>query len=66
MHSTCSESPFKHVLWDIKLKATNKQGKQKFTDTDNRMVATRGKGVGEVKGKRGQIYGDRKRFDFGW
>ena len=40
-------------MWDIKLKATNEQtrktNKQKYIDTDNRMVITRRKaGWGEV------------------
>ena len=36
-------------MWDTKLK---------LTDTDNSMVVAIGKGVGVVKGKGGQIYGD--------
>ena len=56
-------------MWDINLKATNEQtrerNKQKLTDTDNSMVVTRGKGRGIVKGKEGQIHSDR-RFDFGY
>ena len=45
-------------MWDIKLK---------LTDTDNSMVVTRGKGgEGVIKGKGGQIYDDRRWFDFGW
>ena len=45
-------------MWDIKLK---------LIDTDDNMVATRGKGVGVVKHKRGvKLYGDRRRLDFGW
>ena len=45
----------------------NKQEKKNLTDTDNSMVVTRGKRGGRVvKGKRGEIYGDEKRFDFGW
>ena len=58
-------------MWDIKLKVTNKltrkTNKQKLIDIGNNMVVTREKGVGKVvvKGKGGQIHGDRKRFDFG-
>ena len=45
-------------MWDIKLK---------LIDTDKSIVVTRGKGlVRVVKGKRGQIYGDRRLFDFVW
>lgn len=43
--------------------------KQKLIDTDNNIVVTRGKGRWrEVEnGKAGQIlYGDLRRFDFGW
>ena len=36
-------------MWDLKLK---------LIDTDNSVVVTRGKGVGKVKGKGGQIGGD--------
>lgn len=44
----------------------NKQNK--LTDTANSIVVTRGKeGWWEVeKGKRGQIYGDGGRLEFGW
>ena len=45
-------------MWDIKLKATNKENKQKLIDTGNSTVVTRGKGVGGVKGEGGQICGD--------
>ena len=55
-------------MWDIKLKVTNKQtkqaNKQTCTDTDNNMVAARGKGI--VKSKGSHKCGDRRRFDFGW
>ena len=47
----------------------NIQEKQtkKNSDTDNSVVVTRGKGVGEeAKGKGGSINGDRRRLDFGW
>ena len=54
----------------VKLKAINEQiktNKQKLTDTHNSVVVTRGKGSqGVVKVKGGQIYGDGRRFDFGW
>ena len=55
-------------MWDIKLKATNEQDKQKLKDTDHSLVVTREKEVEEevYKSKGGQIYGDRRRFDFGW
>ena len=59
-------------MWDMKPKATNEQtrktNKQNFIDMDNSMVVTRGKKwLGEVvKGEGGQIYGNRKRFDFEW
>ena len=44
----------------------NKTNKQKLIDTDNSLVVTRGKRRRrEVdKGKEGQLYGDRRRFDF--
>ena len=55
-------------MWDIKLTITNEQRqkkKQKFIDKDNSMV---GKGGGKevIKDKGGQMYGDRRRFYFGW
>ena len=31
-------------VWDIKLKVTTKENKQKLTDTDNSVVVTRGRG----------------------
>lgn len=43
--------------------------KQKLTDTDNNIVVTRGKGRWQEveNGKADQIlYGDLRRFDFGW
>ena len=54
----------------MKLKATNEQprktNKQNVVVADNNMVASRGKGVGVVKGKGGEIYCDRRRLAFGW
>ena len=45
-------------MWDIEWK---------LIDTDKSMVVTRGKGGGwVVKGKGGQIYGDKRQFDRGW
>ena len=38
-------------MWDIKLELVH---------TDSKVVVTRGKGVGVVKGKRGQIHGNRR------
>ena len=40
--------------------------KQKLIGTENSMVVTRGEGWGVVQGKRGQMYGEERRFDFGW
>lgn len=54
-------------MWDISLKTTNEnnKNKQKFTDTDNSVVVTKGKRDGRlVKGNGCQICGDQKRFDF--
>lgn len=52
-----------------KLKTTNEQrktNKQKLVDKANNMVVLRSKGVlGEIKSKGGQIYSDRRWFDFG-
>ena len=49
-------------------KQTRQTNKPKLIDTDNSLVVTTGKGVGgEIdKNKGGQIYSDRRRFDFGW
>ena len=46
-------------MWNLKHKA--KQNKNKLTDTENRLVVTRGEGgweMGEM-GKRAQPYSDR-------
>lgn len=43
--------------------------KQKLKDTDNNIVVTRGKGRWrEVENDKGVqiLYGDLRRFDFGW
>ena len=55
-------------MWDIKLKATTKQDKQKLRDTDYVMMVTRGKGGWKEveEGKGGRIYDDGRRLDFGW
>ena len=57
-------------MWDIKLKTTNEQQEKQtkiLIDRDNRMVVTRGKGMGRVvKNEGGQIYGDGRGFDFVW
>ena len=58
-------------MWDIKLKATNKQtnNKTKNNSQTQAVVWQLREGVWKdrvVKGKGGQIYGDRKRWDFGW
>ena len=42
-------------MWDIKLT---------LMDTENNVMVTRGKRVRGSKG--GQIYDDRRLFDFGW
>lgn len=48
-------------MWDITQRATNNNA-NKLIDTDNAMVVTRQKGGLELEaGKRGPIYGDRKR-----
>ena len=39
---------------------------QKFVDTHKSLEVTRGGGWRSSKGKKDQIYGDRRRFDFGW
>ena len=56
-------------MWDIKLKATNEH-KIKETNTHRHRQEYGGDqregGWGTVKGKGGQIYGDGRRFDFGW
>ena len=45
----------------------NKTNKQKSINTDYSMAVTRGKGGEVVKGKLGgQIFGDRRGFDFGY
>ena len=59
----------KNPMWDINLKATNEQARkiQKLIKRANSMVVTRGRECGRViKDKGGQIYGDRRWFDFGW
>ena len=44
----------------------NKQ-ENKNSQAQTTVWVARGKGVGEVvKGKGGQVYGDGRRFDFGW
>ena len=58
-------------MWGIKLKVTNEHKDtqpNKNSDADKSIVIIRGKGGGceVVKGKRGQIYGDERRFHFGW
>ena len=54
-------------MWDIYLKATNEQNKQRLMDMDNGLVVTRGwQGEGEGRwGKRDQICGDRKKSNYG-
>ena len=54
-------------MQDIKQQPTNEQIKQ-LIDTDNSMVVTTGGGgwVGDKESKRGQIYSDGRRLDFGW
>ena len=48
------------LMWDIK-QQTNKT--KKLIDTDNPVVVTRGEGAGG-SGKVGQMFGDRKRFEW--
>ena len=46
-------------MWDIKLKATNEQDKQKLMDMDNRLVVTRrkrGGGKGEKNVLKNYVY----------
>ena len=54
-------------MWNIKLKATNKHDKQRLMDMNCGLVATRGNTRRrEVdRGKRGQIFGDRRKSKFG-
>ena len=47
----------------MKLRVTNVQ---KLIDTDNSVLVTRRKGVGEQQRVTGKIYGDGGRFVFGW
>lgn len=51
-------------MWDIKLKATKKQKKQRFMDTYNSLVVSRGKrGRGKVdKGKKEDLMKGARRF----
>ena len=47
-------------MWDINLKATNKQAKRRFRNMENGVVVTRVHGVEEWGGRWGkgdQIYG---------
>ena len=55
-------------MWDIKLKSTKEQTRQTKTRRHRPQCGGyQGEGWGElVKGKVGQIYLDRRRFDFGW
>ena len=57
-------------MWDIKLKATNKQTRKQIKMYTHRQQyggyqKKKGDG-GVVKDKVGQICGVRRRFDFGW
>ena len=55
-------------MWDIKLKATNEQDEQMNKTNKQKLIHTepKGKGGGGRQVKRGQIYGDGRRYDFGW
>lgn len=44
---------------------SRQENQTKLIDTDHSMAVTRRQDGGVVKGKKGQIYGDR-RFDFRW
>ena len=61
-----SQEPYNFTyMWDPKLKATNEQTRQTKTGRHRWQYGKWG-GVEVVKGKQGQIYGDRRRLDFGW
>ena len=55
-------------MWDIRQKATNEQTRKTKTHRHRQQYGGyKGSGLwGLVNVKRGQIYGDRRRFDFGW
>ena len=57
------------LMWDIKQKATNdKQGKQTKAHRHRQQYGgyQRERELGVLKGRGGQVYGDGRRFDFGW
>ena len=54
------------LIWDIKHKPTNKK-KQTHRERQLNGGYQRRRGVGEDnEGKGAQIYGDKRRLDFGW
>ena len=56
------------LICGIKLKATNKTDKQTKTHRHRQQFSDyqKERTGGSRKGREGQIYGGRRRFDFGW
>ena len=44
----------------------DKPNQNKYVDTENRVVVTRGEGGKDKIGKVGQLYGDRWKLSFWW
>ena len=62
MHYGKSQETYFTHMWDTDVKETNEQTRQTHTDTDNSAVVTTAAGQWweTVKGRGGQLHGDRR------